>query len=215
MIERVVLANDEEGDNDPESAYYINPELKASLKKENGKINTSEILKLIGRRWKSVSNATLSRLQTLVAEDTVRYEKEMAAYLEKNPAAATESKKRAQSAKAVPNKRPKTVANDHSAAVGSASTVVITSKIVTTSKEGEPTPMAVEPSVTSKSKSSAAIANEAARKPGSESSSEPPDSTRPFSNCGGETGNGIINGERNRDCRRTQARAGKGASIGQ
>ena len=83
-IRALLFANDGAVvDNDPASDDYISPEELKTLRQENGKMNTAEISKLIGRRWSKILPENLSRLQLVAFADRERHTREMEDYNQK------------------------------------------------------------------------------------------------------------------------------------
>lgn len=81
-ILKVVLgegSNEEKG-NVPEADDYIDDDLMGRLKKDGGRVSFEEMGKLIGVRWKNITQERLSKYTDLAAEDTERYKKEMQTY---------------------------------------------------------------------------------------------------------------------------------------
>ena len=125
----------------PESEDYISPEMKQTLKCENGKVRHQEVVKLVGERWRKLNAARHAHYSELAAADKERYRKEMAIYLDKlalghatansDSSSPSGAKKREPSSEPPqPCKRQKAAAkaNDGSAAIVGASTASISNE---------------------------------------------------------------------------------------
>jgi len=75
-ILKAVLEGDGTGATDPE----MDEEMMKKLKKEGGKVSFEEMGKLIGQRWKDISEERLAHYTSLAQSDTDRYKKEMEAW---------------------------------------------------------------------------------------------------------------------------------------
>jgi len=73
-------ADDSDLNNDTSSNDYIPPEQLQKLRKENGTINTMEITKMIGQRWKAVTPEQMEYYNQLAEEDVERYNRETQLY---------------------------------------------------------------------------------------------------------------------------------------
>jgi len=70
----------DEANNPEDSPDHINDEQVKKLKKDGGKVSFEEMGKLIGQRWKAISQDRLTKYTALAASDTERYKKEMECY---------------------------------------------------------------------------------------------------------------------------------------
>ena len=69
----------------PNSAYFIfsnekRPSLMEKSKKENGKVNVTDVSKELGKMWKELNAKKKKPFEDKAAKDKERYEKEMAEY---------------------------------------------------------------------------------------------------------------------------------------
>lgn len=71
----------------------VDAEQEKRLIKETGKVSFEEMGKIIGTRWKSLPNGSLSKFTELALGDTERYKKEMVVYNKKQDDAATQAMK--------------------------------------------------------------------------------------------------------------------------
>ena len=76
-----LLNGKEVEDNDPGSDDYIFPESIERLRREDGNIKYVEIARLIGERWKTISQGSLIKYNRLAAVDLKRYTEEMKNYV--------------------------------------------------------------------------------------------------------------------------------------
>jgi len=67
-------------ENDPGSVDYVSREQMQTLKKENGKVDMTALMKLAGQRWKNISDARAEQYKKLAAGDQKRFILEMAAF---------------------------------------------------------------------------------------------------------------------------------------
>tara|TARA_Y100001935_G_scaffold71012_1_gene59326 strand:+ start:171 stop:593 length:423 start_codon:yes stop_codon:yes gene_type:complete len=77
----------------PNSAYFIfsnekRPSLMEKSKKENGKVNVTDVSKELGKMWKELNAKKKKPFEDKAAKDKERYEKEMAEYNAKKQAEA-------------------------------------------------------------------------------------------------------------------------------